>query len=468
MANVQKEHVDVETDPTTGDGHERDAWLPGEKYHWFRGVFFQATIVGIAAFAAPGLWNAMNSVGAGGQQTPYLVMAGNALLFSLMTATCLAGSLVSNRIGLKNTLMLGTTGYVLYSAALYTNNRYGTQWFIYVGSAACGITAGLFWAAEGAIMISYPTASSRGRYLAYWLCYRNSGSILGGIINLAFNSRGTAAGKLDWRTYIALVALQCLGPATVWLLSPPEKVRRRDGSRVHQLVRMSDLDELKALGRVVRRPEILLLTPLFIYVNWPLPYIGSYMSLYFSVRARALASLVSALAQIVATLLMGAFLDWKTLSVATRTRSAYVLIMALTGACWAWGTVVQRDYTARSPGLDWVDSGFGRGWALYILWQVNWALTYNYGYWLIGHLAREPADVPRLTSYIRAMESAGQTVSSGISSTPTSLLICLGINFGLWGVSLVPAYLVIREIGVKLTGHDKEDETQQQKTLAGS
>lgn len=41
---------------------------------WRRGVFFNATIVGLAAFAAPGLWNAMQSVGAGGQQTPYLVM----------------------------------------------------------------------------------------------------------------------------------------------------------------------------------------------------------------------------------------------------------------------------------------------------------------------------------------------------------------------------------------------------------
>ena len=44
------------------------------KYNWFRGVFFQATVVGISAFTAPGLWNAMNSVGAGGQQTPFLIM----------------------------------------------------------------------------------------------------------------------------------------------------------------------------------------------------------------------------------------------------------------------------------------------------------------------------------------------------------------------------------------------------------
>ncbi|KAF3061633.1 UNC93-like protein 2 [Daldinia childiae] len=185
---------------------EVDITLP--KYSWYHGVFFNATVVGISAFAAPGLWNAMNSVGAGGQQTPYLVMAGNAILFAVMTLTCLAGSMMANRFGLRNSLVVGTVGYVIYSAALYTNNRYGTEWFIYLGSAVCGLSAGIFWATEGTIMLSYPEPEKRGRYLAYWLSYRNSGSILGGIINLAFNYGGKTTGKLDWRTYIVFVVLR--------------------------------------------------------------------------------------------------------------------------------------------------------------------------------------------------------------------------------------------------------------------
>ncbi|KAM5354137.1 hypothetical protein ACJ41O_000787 [Fusarium nematophilum] len=453
MAEPSKEPPAAELTSSGDDSTSTETgWLPGEKYNWFRGVFFQATIVGIAAFTAPGLWNAMNSVGAGGQQTPYLVMAGNALLFSFMTITCLTGSLVANRFGLKYTLIFGTLGFVIYSAALYTNNRYGTKWFIYVGSTACGITAGLFWAAEGAIMIAYPEAEKRGKYLAYWLCYRNSGSILGGVINLAFNAKGSTTGKLDWRTYIVFVVLQCLGPATCFFLSHPEKVRRRNGSRVAPIKRISDLEELKALGRLTVRKELLLLTPLFIYINWCLPYIGSYMSLYFTVRARALASLVSALTQIVGTLLMGTFLDWKRLSINTRAKAAYLFVMSLISGCWVWGTIVQREYTRQAPGLDWVDDGFGRGWALYIFWQVNWALTYNFGYWLIGSLGREAADVPRLTSYVRALESAGQTISSGISSTKTPLITALGINFGLWGVAVIPAYLVVSKIGIDYVG----------------
>lgn len=46
---------------------------PVEKRIWYRSTFFNATIVGLGALFAPGLYNAMASTGAGGAQTPYLV-----------------------------------------------------------------------------------------------------------------------------------------------------------------------------------------------------------------------------------------------------------------------------------------------------------------------------------------------------------------------------------------------------------
>lgn len=57
-------------------------------------------------------------------------------------------------------------------------------------------------------MLSYPPPENRGKYLAYWLAYRNSGAILGGAINLAFNYSGKRLGKLDWKTYIVFVVLR--------------------------------------------------------------------------------------------------------------------------------------------------------------------------------------------------------------------------------------------------------------------
>ncbi|KAI0109790.1 MFS general substrate transporter [Daldinia grandis] len=432
---------------------EVDASSP--KYSWYHGVFFNATVVGISAFAAPGLWNAMNSVGAGGQQTPYLVMAGNAILFAVMTLTCLSGSMMANRFGLRTSLVVGTVGYVIYSAALYTNNRYGTEWFIYLGSAVCGLSSGIFWATEGTIMLSYPEPEKRGRYLAYWLSYRNSGSILGGVINLAFNYRGRTTGKLDWRTYIVFVALQCLGPVCSLLLTPPEKVVRRNGSRVQLSERISDLEELKALTRVLLRKDFLLIIPYFVYVTWELPYISAYLSLYFSVRSRALASLVSAIAQVVTTLAFGAFLDWTRVSLNKRARYGYIAIMILIGGCWIWGVIIQNEYTHHKPALDWDDAGFGRGWALYIFWQINFSLTYNFGFWLIGFLAREPKEIVRYMSIARAAESAGQCISSGISSTSAPLISALGVSFALWGIAVIPAYFVVRQVGVIHIGPEK-------------
>ncbi|TQN66385.1 UNC93-like protein, partial [Colletotrichum shisoi] len=380
----------------------------------------------------------MQSTGAGGQQTPYLVMSANAVLGVMMVVTCSMGSVVANRIGLKNALVFGTTGYAIYSASLYTNNRYGNEWFVYVGSAACGITAGVFWAAEGAIMISYPEDHKRGRYLAYWLAYRNGGSIVGGAINLAFNSTGKTTGKLDYRTYIVFVALKCLGPFVAMLLSSAEKVQRQDGKKVAKAERIPTVAELKAVARRQdSRPF-----PFFFYATFLLSYAGSYLSLYFSVRSRALASLVSALAQITANFFFGHFLDWTRLTVNQRARFAYIGMMALFGGTWVWATIIQREYGLNAPALDWVDDGFGRGWALYILLQVNFALAYNYGYWLAGYMARDTAEIIRFTSTVRAVEAAGGAVASGISSTHAPLLAAVGVNFGLWGLALIPTYLI--------------------------
>ncbi|KAK1498930.1 hypothetical protein CCUS01_02550 [Colletotrichum cuscutae] len=435
------------------------------KRTWYRTVFFQATVIGLCAFFAPGLYNAMQSTGAGGQQTPYLVMSANAVLGVMMVVTCSMGSVVANRIGLKNALIFGTTGYALYSASLYTNNRYGNEWFVYVGSAACGITAGVFWAAEGAIMISYPEDQKRGRYLAYWLAYRNGGSIVGGAINLAFNATGKTTGKLDYRTYIVFVALQCLGPFVAMLLSPPDKVQRQDGRKVAKAERIPTVLELKAVAKILIRKDFLLVFPFFFYATFLLSYAGSYLSLYFSVRSRALASLVSALAQITANFIFGNFLDWKRFTINQRARFAYFGIMALFGGTWVWAIVIQREYGLKAPALDWVDRGFGRGWALYILLQVNFALAYNYGYWLAGYMARDNAEIIRFTSTVRAVEAAGGAVASGISSTHAPLIAAASVNFGLWGLALIPTYFAVRSIDAKPLEDIPEEESSKSVSL---
>jgi len=54
-----------------------------EKRTWYRTTLFNAFVIGTVGFMAPGLWNAMNSLGAGGAQSPFLINAANALVFGL-------------------------------------------------------------------------------------------------------------------------------------------------------------------------------------------------------------------------------------------------------------------------------------------------------------------------------------------------------------------------------------------------
>lgn len=53
------------------------------KRTWYHTTLFNAFIIGGVGFMAPGLWNAMNSLGAGGAESPFLINAANALVFGL-------------------------------------------------------------------------------------------------------------------------------------------------------------------------------------------------------------------------------------------------------------------------------------------------------------------------------------------------------------------------------------------------
>jgi hypothetical protein len=133
---------------------------------------------------------------------------------------------------------------------------------------------------------------------------------------------------------------------------------------------------------------------------------------------------VSALVQVFATLIFGAFLDWRRVDPNRRAKYGYIFKMSLMDGCCVWATVVQNGYSHSAPSLDWDDAGFGRGWALYLFLQINFSLAYNFGFWLISFLAREPKETVRYMSVARATEAAGQCIASGISSTsaPVRLL----------------------------------------------
>ncbi|EFQ94113.1 hypothetical protein PTT_08303 [Pyrenophora teres f. teres 0-1] len=399
---------------------------------WYRSTFFNITILGLCNFSAPGIWGAMNSLGAGGAQSPHLVNAGNSLTFCLMVVSCYFSSVIVKYVGIKGALMLGTVGYAPYAAALYTNNRFGTEWFIYLGSSLCGLSAGLFWMAEAAIAIAYPEPWNKGKALGYWLTYRLAGQILGGAINLGLNADRDQAGKVTYTVYLVFIALQCIGPVVGWFLNKPDQVERQDGKKVVLRIAKDPWFELKETARLF---------------------------LWFSVRARALGSFLSGIIAVICGNLLGAYLDRTTVALRTRARTSFFIIAITQGAWWLWATILVTQFRDSRPTYDWASHGFGRAFAVFIFLTVGFQLNYLFLYFVIGNLAEDEEQVIRYAALLRGTESAWQAVSYGVTSIKVFAEVgAVYWNFALWGLSLWPAWVVISGFGERLTAIEQVDD----------
>lgn len=82
-------------------------------------------------------------LGAGGMASPFFVNAANVITFVIMVFFSPISAIVGNRFNLKWVLVFGTLGYAPYSAALYCNSVYGTQWLLLFGAATCGFSVQL-------------------------------------------------------------------------------------------------------------------------------------------------------------------------------------------------------------------------------------------------------------------------------------------------------------------------------------
>ncbi|KAJ5914359.1 hypothetical protein N7504_003242 [Penicillium tannophilum] len=422
----------------------------GESYpvRWYRSTFYNALILGLCNLLAPGIWGAMNSLGGGGEEKPYLVNAANALTFGLMVVSCFLGSVVVRFIGIKWTLIIGTMGYAPYAAGLYTNNRFGDSWLVILGAALCGISAGIFWMAEAAIALSYPEPYNQGRFLGFWLSFRVGGQILGGAISLGINANRATEGSVSYTVYIIFIVLQALGPFAGLLLNSPSRVQRKDGVPVRLKVNNSVGFELKQMAKLFMNRKFLLIIPFICQAVYTEAVMFSYEDLWLSVRARALGSFLSGVVALLAGNLLGAFLDKKSISLKTRTRSAFFFVVGWQGLCWIWATVNTTEFNKTNPVYDWVDPGFGKAFALFLFWVAGFQLNYMYLFFLVGNLADDDEEVVRIAGLLRGTESAAQAVSYGLSSVTVMAAVgSVYLNFVLWAIAILPAWLLVREIG---------------------
>ena len=191
------------------------------------------------------------------------------------------------------------------------------------------------------------------------------------MISLGLNINGAHRGGVSNTTYIVFITIMCLGFPFALAVPPVDKVQRTDGRKVVIQKHPSLAQEFKVLKNLLKTKTIIVLIPIMIYAQWFVSYQWQFNYTYFSVRGRALNSLLFYLSGFAISILMGWILDWERFTRKTRAKIGFWMMMICVGSSWVVGMVVQTKYMREKPLLDWNDPGYGLGCFTFLLWGLS-------------------------------------------------------------------------------------------------
>jgi MFS family permease len=153
--------------------------IAGFKLPWFASPPVQLVIVSLVCFMCPGMFNALNGMGGGGQIDPLANNRANTALYSTFAVVGFFAGTFTNKLGIRTALSFG---YSIYVASYLSYNHTPNLGFTTFAGALLGVCAGLLWCAQGAIMMSYPPEGSKGRYISWFWMIFNLGAVIGSLV----------------------------------------------------------------------------------------------------------------------------------------------------------------------------------------------------------------------------------------------------------------------------------------------
>ncbi|KAH6886962.1 major facilitator superfamily transporter [Thelonectria olida] len=400
-----------------------EAYLRASRFpKFYRSVLFQMILFGALSFVGPAMSDAISNLGGGGLSSPYLANLANSLNYAAGCMITLFGGPLINKFGIKWSCMIAGIAMPLSGSAYYVNARHGIQWYLLLSQLITGFTSGFLYVAETTAMLSYPPQNDRGFYLGIWSAMRNSGSVIGGAINFSTNYSRSSAGGIAWSTYLIFVGFECTGVIWAFLLSPTRRVRRRDGSNIPMAGSISWKREFAALYKHVQRKKTwLVFLPAF-YSFFYGGTMGTYLSLHFSVRARALSSLITPSIVIPMVIAFGRLLDTSRWSQARRAWISFAFWVIPQAACFIWIGIEYSKFGTSTAALDY-EQGKRRWAEAYLPYLIMFSTGYWTQlslYWILGTFSTDVGSSSRTGGLFRAFETAGQAVSYAINSNSTA------------------------------------------------
>ena len=400
MATETSHSAGSDTPPNYDQEHAAPAATMGPAWMYKRlnlGLFtlpcyaspeFQIIFVAFVCFLCPGMFNAVNGLGAGGQLDAHDINRANIGVYATFSVVGFFAGTIANAIGLRLTLGLGGFGYCLYIASILCYNHTQNAGFLIFAGCLLGACAGLLWTAQGSVMMSYPPEKSKGRYIAWFWMIFNLGAVIGSLVPLGQNIH-SKANKVNDGTYVAFIILTALGFILAAFLCNPLYVQRSDGSHVIMMKNPTWKSEFLGMIETFKTDYyIVLLFPFFLASIWFYTYQFQNVNLpMFNIRTRSLNAVLYYLAQIMGAYVYGFALDWTRFSRSTRAKACIVSLFILTMVIWGGGYDFQKTYTREETGaddyvkMDWSSSGYIGPMFLFMFYGFFDAAWQTSAYW---------------------------------------------------------------------------------------
>ncbi|CZR38001.1 uncharacterized protein FPRO_06808 [Fusarium proliferatum ET1] len=418
--------------------------VPRWKYIWHHSLT-QMILLSIQAFCGPAMSDAIAGLGGGGLATPQVSNISTALRYAALAFTCFMGGPIVNKIGVKWALVIGSMSFPIQGSAYYCNSKFGNQWYLILSGAIGGIGTGCWYVAEAGAIMTLAPSGARGKYLALWIVSRNLGQLVGGAINLSKNHEKGVSGGVTPDTYIAFLIIECLALPFAFMITPFEHVIRSDGTKIVTTETLSTKLEVKRIAKTMTSRLIILSS---IWAVWSFFYSGSwstYLGIHFTVRARALSSLISPFFCIVGCFGLGFILDAKKLTQRRRAQIGLYTVVILNVGVYIWSIIMQARFDRNDPGaIDWDDSLFATSFLPYFFVQTTGPLSQSYMYWLLSSFATDAQENVRNGAAFRCLEAIGQAIAYGMNTqTKSDPLVGFCVTFGLLGASLLPMIMLV-------------------------
>ncbi|KAI9097890.1 hypothetical protein K1719_025661 [Acacia pycnantha] len=382
----------------------------------YNSPFVQIILIGLVCFCCPGMFNALSGMGGGGQVDPTVANNSLTALYTAFAIFGILGGAIYNILGPHITLLAGCSTYVLYSGSFLYYNHYHHQAFAIIAGGLLGVGAGLLWAAQGAIMTSYPPANKKGTYISIFWSIFNMGGVIGGLIPFILNYHRTEATSVNDGTYIGFMCFMSLGVILSLAILPPSKVVRDDGTKCTHILYSNVGAEALEILKLFFNWKMLLIVPAAWCSNFFYTYQFNHVNgSLFNLRTRGLNNVLYWGAQMVGSIGIGYIMDY---SFKSRRKRGFVgiCVVAVVGSCvWGGGLANQLRYTSSDfpEKLDFKASGsdYAGPFLLYFSFGLLDAMFQSMVYWVIGALADDSEILSRYSGFYKGIQSAGAAVA---------------------------------------------------------